>query len=386
MARRRRRVAPALGLLTLVFATSVPSAQAHDWPVFVRLEEVDGTPVDPGSTMREPRELVIHGASSHDFPPVERVDLVVGAFDPPAGCTVPTYPPVPAGEAADFRRPLLAPDCNGTWTVTATAVLSGDPSAAHPEGDNRSASVQLRVAVPPADPTGVTATATGEDGSEDRAVTVSWSANPEPDLVGYRVDRAVGDEVFDEIAVVAAAESPSFVDDDLPEGGEHRYRVYAVRRGVTAADEDLVTSLGAGEATADVSEPPATTTTTVVEGGSTTTTTDGGSAVTSGGQPRGTTTRPPSGRGRTRTTIDDGFGERLPFDPSRTTTTLVPGGPQEDPADDEDALVELFDDDGDDPRDVLAPVAGSLVLLVGAAHARHLVRRASETEDVITPL
>ncbi len=383
---RGRRVIAALAL-SAALGSAVP-AHADEPVVTVVLEELDGTPVT--GTVRDPRDLVIHGQASHpEVPPVERVELRLGAPDLSDRCEVATYEPVPAGEATDFRRPLLAPNCNGTWTIAATAITSDDQTFGHGRTE-AVATATFALAVPPSDPLGVTATATGEDGGDDRSVTLSWLANEEPDLVGYRIDRAEPDEDFRLLTVVGPTEEPMLVDDDLAAGGDHRYRVFAVRTGVTPADSDLVTSLGFGAASAEVAEPPPTTTTTM--GDETTTTAGAGTATTR--RSAGSTRPGPGGSAgpRTVTTVDTGFGQTLPFDPSQTTLPEQAAAPPPPPPTTEpptDGAVVAIQEDGageDDPRTLLVPIAGSLALVVVAAHARHVVRRAAEPEELIPPL
>ncbi|HVF05702.1 MAG TPA: hypothetical protein VNA20_12750 [Frankiaceae bacterium] len=101
-----------------------------------------------------------------------------------------------------------APAYNGRYTATLVGGASG------------SRTVILQV--PPAVPSGVTATATGQ-----RRVKVSWNANREPDLTGY--------DVFDGDGRTVAANLPAdrtSHEFDLPEtgyGGEHKYFVRAHR-------------------------------------------------------------------------------------------------------------------------------------------------------------
>jgi len=385
-----RRALAALGLSVALGATVTWSlgfaapAHAHEPAVAVVFEELDGTPVN--GTVRESRDFVIHGQASHpEVPPVEQVELRLGAPDLSDRCEVATYEPVPAGEATDFRRPLLAPDCNGTWTIAATAITGDDQAFGHGRTEAVATAV-FELAIPPSDPIGVTATATGDDGGDDRSVTLGWLANDEPDLVGYRIDRAEPNRGFRLLTVVAPSAEPVLVDDDLASGGDHRYRVYAVRTGVTPADADLVTSLGFGSASVEVAQPPPTTTTTA---GEQTTTSSG--VVPTGRAASRPGPRPSSGS-RTITTSDTGFGQTLPFDPSQTTLPEQAAAPPPPPSIAEpstDGAVVALQDDGageDDPRTLLVPVAGSLALFVVAAHARHVVRRATEHEELIPPL
>jgi hypothetical protein len=117
----------------------------------------------------------------------------------------------------------LTPDCanyaascaaNGpsTYNGTYTATLSG--------GATGTRTVTLQI--PPAAPTGVAATATGQ-----HRVQVSWSANREPDLTGYDVFTADGSIVAanlpaDRLSYEFDLASPGY-------GGEHSYVVRAHR-------------------------------------------------------------------------------------------------------------------------------------------------------------
>ena len=74
----------------------------------------------------------------------------------------------------------------------------------------------------PGPPTGVTAVVGIE------SIELAWEPNPEPDLSGYRVYRALGSGEF---AVLAArVEPPAFSDRMAAASGVHRYRVTAIDR------------------------------------------------------------------------------------------------------------------------------------------------------------
>jgi hypothetical protein len=70
---------------------------------------------------------------------------------------------------------------------------------------------------PPAVPTGLIAV------PKNKKVTLSWTANPEPDIVGYRVERFFGNEYIE----AAIVEEPSFSETRQP--GRYSYRVVAIR-------------------------------------------------------------------------------------------------------------------------------------------------------------
>jgi hypothetical protein len=64
-------------------------------------------------------------------------------------------------------------------------------------------------------------------------VAVSWNRNPEPDIVGYRVERSAGDGPF---SPVGTTKETTLVDPGAPvvNGG---YRVVALRRGARPGEE-----------------------------------------------------------------------------------------------------------------------------------------------------
>ena len=73
---------------------------------------------------------------------------------------------------------------------------------------------------PPATPTGVRAT------SSSTTVELSWDANAEPDLAGYRVYRSVDGGAFAKIADIG--EIPTYSDRDVQSGKTYRYSIAAI--------------------------------------------------------------------------------------------------------------------------------------------------------------
>ena len=98
---------------------------------------------------------------------------------------------------------------NGTYTVRVVGVSNG--------GARDEASATINVNNPASTPTGVTASTSGNTSS------VSWNANPEPDILRYRVERDSGSG----FNTVAETESTSFAEELSP--GTHTYRVTAIR-------------------------------------------------------------------------------------------------------------------------------------------------------------
>lgn len=76
---------------------------------------------------------------------------------------------------------------------------------------------------PPTAPTGVQVADTGAGGQ----LRVLWAANPEPDVVTYRVERASGSGGW---ALIATLGTTSYLDGGLSNGTTYRYRVVAVDR------------------------------------------------------------------------------------------------------------------------------------------------------------
>jgi hypothetical protein len=163
---------------------------------------------------------------------LDRGGSVIAAPDAAAvklSLTVPGPNPGPytvdtsSGTADKDVKFTLTPDCanyaaacasggatayNGTYTATLSGGASGTRT--------------VKLQIPPAAPSGVTATATGQ-----HRVQVAWAANREPDLTGYDVFTADGTS----IAANLPADRLSF-EFDLPDtgyGGEHSYVVRAHR-------------------------------------------------------------------------------------------------------------------------------------------------------------
>jgi hypothetical protein len=106
------------------------------------------------------------------------------------------------------------------------------------------------VAVPPVSPSQVSATPAA-DGS---SITLSWAANPEPDIVGYQVDRSPSSPGSWPQAVTGTG----LVDPSVSPGQSYTYTVTAVRQGASsglvmyssptsaAATDPTVTAAGTG--------------------------------------------------------------------------------------------------------------------------------------------
>ncbi len=110
------------------------------------------------------------------------------------------------------------PSSNGAYDVVATATRrlgGGDISKA----------VQVKVNIPPVRPANVKVAL---DGS---VPTVTWKANPESDLKGYRVTRSAGGSSKS----FSLGKVTRFTDSDAPVGVELAYQVFAVRNSPVSA-------------------------------------------------------------------------------------------------------------------------------------------------------
>lgn len=187
----------------------------------------------------------------------------------------------------------VAPRYNGAYTVSANAT-GRDPT---PEinGDETSANTVRRfnIEFPPLAPSGVSASID----APTRRVTITWAANPEPDMVGYQVQRAYGTGSYREIGTTAAVAKPTFVDDlSDPEKfppGQYRYRTIAIRRARTCANPSTDAACNRGitsgpSAYDDVTVRSTTTTTAPSGAARTTTTVRSGDSGGGGSSPGGT--------------------------------------------------------------------------------------------------
>lgn len=181
---------------------------------------------------------------------------------------------------------------NGTYRVSVTATGNDGPVDTRP-GESRLEQRDVAVEAKPAAPTGFTAKV-----NKSRDVTLAWSPNGEPDLLGYQVQRRTGADT----AWTAVVNTTNTIYTDTgttSEGGTYVYRVFAVRSAATSGQ--AVVSDPSAERSVSVPDPPPTTTTT-------STTTDagqgggsggGGSGGGSGGGGGGTTPTDPGSSGST---------------------------------------------------------------------------------------
>jgi len=418
----RRRIAvlaAALGLLLPAGALTVAaSAQATGCTAVEATNgiQIDVTPSD-GSTVAASDVTISGTATDLSTRPITNanngsVDAVRVSFQ---ACTDGLAPPPGSGDLVTTSNRTVnfsyAPaggfPYNGRYRVVVTA--SG--SSTNPSGSQSATKVaNVAVEAPAATPTGVKAVV-GPSG-----VTVSWNANPEPDVHGYELWRAKQTSKTFTLVTTTTASITSVTDAVDP--GEWRYVVRAIRPDADGAD--TVKSADSAPADASVAAPP--TPTTTIAGGSSS---SGGSSTTGAGT-GGSTSSGSSGSGSgsgsgstaptrtitstgtlpngkvdlskydtllarqqaqtTRTTeVDTGFEQTLPFK-APTGTDAEDGAQELGPGESSSPLGRLISDDGDRRRS-LGLLAFGLLLFVTAMiglFVRGEVKRADEL-DALEP-
>lgn len=366
---RRLPAAAAAGVLALS-ALAPPASAAEPMVEWTRptlednvLEEAG--PLTGSITTRSEDNQTIKGVSFElvSDPPVD---------DQADSCFVeaPDGPEISGEDAVmNFELDVEFP-CNGSYELSATVTY--DEPLVGAVGATRTTrvtepdanTIRFSVAIPPARVGG--ASATFDEAT--REVRLSWAPNPEPDLLGYFVERnPPGPSGFARInPELLPPDQLSFTDPAIED--EHRYQIVAVRPGpsrqqiqsepsppLTAGPERTEPTLP-DDIPAPNSRPRA-------------------PARSSGDD--GARRRAAPAPSRTRTTSNI-FQETLPFDPSQTT--LPP--PTTEPPGDAAVLAEFDDENANDQRATLVPIAGGLALVVGAMHLFLLSKRAGEAEDI----
>jgi len=392
----RPRVLAVSGVLGIVAFAATAPALAHNPTVQV---DLDPDPVPAG--VYETAAPTVKGNASHTGtlqPDLDKVELTWSSPNLSAGCTLPPAETFPAGSDRLTFTSSATFDCNGRYEVTAKAYSQSQAVPAH-EQTTATKPAEFGLRLPPAVPTGVAAT----PNNANRTVKVSWTANTEPDLDRYLVWRRIGGGPW---LVIDDAYTAAYTDSDIADaGGSYSYRIESVRLGVEqnpANNQDKVFSVTpSAVSTASVSAVP---TTTTAEGG-TTTTSSGSTTTTSGGasQPATTTTSaytvprtPPATNAppvrdlsgfeelkaraeeearRRSTTTDPGYDEDLPFGSRQGPTDGSDDGSLASGPRDRSTFESVTD-----RTETLIPIAGGLVLFVGALQLRYLARRAAQPD------
>lgn len=290
--------------------------------------------------------------------------------------------PAPASPPIRFSAQANLPR-NGNYRLVVTAKGTANKQtvllASPVDG---SATKSFAVAVAPKAPQGVAAKV-----NDDRSVTVSWTANTEPDLIGYQVFRSDpgGVDYFQVsppqgVAPASCSSKCTFTDSAILGGGDYRYQVLAFRPNPADATKPIA-STASRTTSASVPEPTPTTAGALdgvpgVPGGPGTTAAPAvgsvrGPAISSFLASRPAPKPPPAPK--ILEAPDTGFRQDLPFGARPPADDVEPGGDQlaaEPPAD-----APVLGGENTSQTRPLVPVAAGLILVLLAGHLRLLMKR-----------
>lgn len=309
--------------------------------------------------------------------------------------------PEPATTTWDGASRTVVVEWAPTFTTNGRYDLRIAARGDGPGGQQNSATVSMFLAAPPHPPKGVKL---GE--ADDRSVVVTWERNAEPDVLRYHVRRAAaGSTSSVAVGTVEVGDVLRVV--DTPGEGTWRYRVTAVRRGATPAEEDQLASpattgtievepaasSGGGDGTTTTTAATGSTTGTAGTAGTAATTTSSRATITTGPRNNVDLSRaaPATGGRRTATTVrrvepDTGFDETLPFDLERARPEALPEEePVEVGAPAPQALgQELISDDGERRRSLGFVAFGLLLFVLGMTgfFLKAEVRRVDELDSL----
>lgn len=215
---------PTLNLTSPPASGSGPAVLSTPTPTFA------GTVVpgdQAGSGVIEPVKVVITSSAGH----------------PGATVVLPASRPA-SGNAWTFSgSPVLPLTYNGVYQATVTATETDRGLLGNSTTGTVTTNVSFAEDVAPTAPQGVTAVLTSASPSTP-AVTVTWSPNPEPDILGYGVLRSQGLGPLQQIGTTTTA--TSYVDTTARPGVSYTYAVVAVRAGDGAGQSLLSPATSAG--------------------------------------------------------------------------------------------------------------------------------------------
>ena len=198
---------------------------------------------------------IITGAFDHGGPGIATVSLSA-ARDNGIGTSVTVdcaKPPSPSPvDCSNLNHVTFSwtPDLpyNGHYILTAYA--TGKTDVTHRDAAPATLTVRFALAVPPAAPRALSARASGQD------ITLNWTGNCEPDLIGYVVSRSSGGAArpVGQVRAGACNDPVSYVDKGAAANG-YRYAVQAVRDN---GDEDARTAITSDPSVAGPVSPPTT--------------------------------------------------------------------------------------------------------------------------------
>ncbi|HVF52299.1 MAG TPA: fibronectin type III domain-containing protein [Actinomycetota bacterium] len=140
----------------------------------------------------------------------------------------------PSGTKAELSYIWNSNYAPGTQSLIANGDYSAYIEATSKAGESTISEIIILVDNPPRIPTGISVSA------DDATVRVSWSTNPEPDITGYRVERNSGGGW---VAATTTSDTTYF---ETPGGGNHEYRVTALRSSPTSGTRSSIPSTTSG--------------------------------------------------------------------------------------------------------------------------------------------
>jgi len=364
----------AAALLAFAASFGAPAAQAAPPTIYLD-SPTDAAPhaetnVHIAGRAQMPSGGTVHGQlylalESRDGRPTQSVTVNVN------GNPVPFAWDVPAAYNGNYTVKVVAHGRDGAF----------DTSPNEPAVYTRNITVEV-LPVPPAN--------VRVETDAKRQVTVRWDPNPEPDLLGYQVQRRLGEPPSNEDPEAGWASAGETTSTELTDtattaaGGTYHYRVRAVRSGATQGTG--VWSHPSEVNSVDVANPPPTTSTTSRNGG------NGGSGGTGNGGSGGSgsplaqtgkvdlsgfsallnNARVPS-PGQGRPAEDDGtYNETLPFKP----------GEEGELGEDGTGLALGVEEAGEsDAPEPIAFVAASLLVTVIVMHLLWLKREVDKVPE-----
>lgn len=334
------------------------------------------------------------------------IDNPPASGDPcrPNPVTASEMPPDGTRGLVPFETTIAFP-CNGTYSVVATAWntrqgLSGATDWSSPV-------LPIKVAIAPMQ---VLQLSSGGwikgDNAGPAHIDLRWNANPEVDLIGYRIDRSINNQSLETLVELPAGEPTTYRDSELKvASGTYTYKVVAIRKGATDSErvESVPVSISveagvesgpiSGTPTPPPTTPPAPTQPPApsLEKTYTPSSSSGESSEKSSGIKTEENSKGSGGFSKTvqlpeqnsdqpdpatspPTTIDTGYEDRLPFASDGSGETLGSG---------EALLEELGAGEATAKRRaIMVPIAGSLILVVGWMFARLVHREVSKADSL----
>jgi hypothetical protein len=186
----------------VVHWTASPAAETTE--TVIRLHRKLLTPAAPKAKNQD----------SLTAPPPEAVDQNLVVADAQAGHALDKN--IRLGETYEYRAQRVARVKTGSEVLE----LAGPISDA--------VRIEAADVFPPAVPTGLAAVATAAEDGKPAAIDLSWQANADSGLAGYRVYRLEGEGAWQRISPIAPVIGPGFHDEQVEAGHTYRYAVTAI--------------------------------------------------------------------------------------------------------------------------------------------------------------